>query len=138
MKIFLALAMLLTVAAIPASSASAPTIGARVILDATATGTGQPIVLPQGRVRAIVTIVEIPAGYAPGYHKHPYPRYAYVLSGQLDVQDERGGTRHYATGDFFIETLGGWHRPHVVGDTPVRLLVIDQTPIAAKTNTIAK
>ncbi len=138
MKIFLALAMLLTSASVPATSATAPTMSAHVILNATTTGTGQAIALPQGHARVIATIVEIPVGYAPGYHEHPYPRYAYVLSGHLDVQDEHGGTRHYAPGDFMIETVAGWHRPHVAGNTPVKLLVIDQTPVDSKTNTISK
>ena len=44
--------------------------------------------------------------------------------------------RHYAPGDFFVETIHGWHRPHVVGDETVKLLVIDQQPADAKTNTV--
>lgn len=136
MKIVLALASLLASAALPAGSASAPQMTANVILNTTTTGTGQPIVLPSGRVRVIGTIVDIPPGYAPGYHRHPYPRYAYVLAGHLDVQDEHGATRTYGPGQFFIETVDGWHRPHVEGSVSVKLLVIDQQPEAAKSNTI--
>ena len=136
MKTVIALASLLATAALPAASATAPQMTAAVILNTTTTGTGQPIELPSGKVRVIGMIVEIPPGYSPGYHRHPYPRYAYVLAGHLDVQDERGATRTYGPGQFFIETVDGWHRPHVEGDVAVKLLVIDQQPEDAKTNTI--
>jgi quercetin dioxygenase-like cupin family protein len=136
MKIFLVLALLVATPALSATSASAPQMTARVVLNATTTATGQAIRLPQGSVRVIGSIVEIAPGYAPGYHEHLYSRYAYVLAGHLDVQDEGGTTRHYAPGDFFVETIHGWHRPHVVGDETVKLLVIDQQPADAKTNTV--
>ena len=118
------------------ATAAAPQMTAHVVLDTTVTGTGQPIVLPTGDARVVGLVVEIPSGYAPGYHKHPYPRYAYVLAGHLDIQDIGGTVRHYGPGDMIIETVDGWHRPHVVGTTPVKLFVIDQTPAAIKTNTI--
>lgn len=136
MKAPFVLAAILAAVAVPASSASAPQMTARTILSTTTTSTGQPLRLPGGAVRAVGSIIVIPAGYTSGYHKHLYPRYAYVLSGHLDVQDEGGKTRHYAPGDLFIETVNSWHRPHVIGNVPVRLLVIDQLPQSAKTNTI--
>ncbi len=127
---------LAAIIAVPASTLAAPQMTARTILSTTTTSTGQPLMLPGGSVRAIGSIVVIPDGYTSGYHKHLFPRYAYVLSGHLDVQDEGGKTRHYAPGDLFIETVNSWHRPHVIGNAPVRLLVIDQIPRNAKTNTI--
>jgi len=136
MKTVLALASLVAIATLPAGSATAPQMTANVILNTTTTGTGQPIELPGGKVRVIGLIVEIPPGYAPGYHRHPYPRYAYVLAGHLGVQDEHGATRTYGPGQLFVETLNGWHRPRVEGGETVKLLVIDQQPEDAKTNTI--
>jgi len=121
MKTVLALALLLATAALPAGSATAPQMTAKTILDTTTTGTGQPIELPGGKVRVIGLIVEIPPGYAPGYHRHPYPRYAYVLAGHLGVQDEHGATRTYGPGQLFVETRNGWHRPRVEGDETVNL-----------------
>jgi quercetin dioxygenase-like cupin family protein len=136
MKSSLILALALAAIAVPASSIAAPQMTARTILNTTTTSTGQRLVLPGGTVRAVGSIIVIPVGYTSGYHKHLYPRYAYVLSGHLDVQDEGGKTRHYAPGDLFIETVNSWHRPHVVGNAPVRLLVIDQMPQHATTNTV--
>jgi quercetin dioxygenase-like cupin family protein len=135
MRTLFSLAFLLATVSLPATAA-APTMTAHVLLNTTTTATGQAIALPSGSVRVIGSIVEIEPGYAPGYHEHLYSRYAYVLAGHLDVQDEGGIVRHYAPGDFFVETIHGWHRPHVVGTTPVKLLVIDQQPADAKTNTV--
>lgn len=136
MKASFVLALALAAIAVPASAIAAPQMTARTILDTTTTSTGQPLVLPGGTARAVGSIIVIPVGYTSGYHKHLYPRYAYVLSGHLDVQDEGGKTRHYAPGDLFIETVNSWHRPHVVGNAPVRLLVIDQMPQGVTSNTI--
>lgn len=118
-----------------ASSAGEPRMTARTILSTTTTATGQPISVPSNP-HTIGTIVEIPVGYAPGYHKHLFSRYAYVLSGELEVQDKGNGSRIYRPGQLFVETTGSWHRPHVLGTIPVRLLVIDQIPQGATTNTV--
>jgi quercetin dioxygenase-like cupin family protein len=141
MRLLAVFALLVATAWAPAASAATataavPQMTAHVVLNTTVTGTGQPIVLPTGDARVVGLLVEIPPGYAPGYHKHPYPRYAYVLAGHLDIQDIAGTVRHYGPGDMIIETVNGWHRPHVVGTTPVKLFVIDQTPAAIETNTI--
>jgi hypothetical protein len=44
-------------------------------------------------------------------HKHPFPRYAYVLAGALRV-----------------EAIDQWHRGTSLDNGPVKLLVIDQVP----------
>jgi quercetin dioxygenase-like cupin family protein len=127
--------LLVLAASTQAGSAGEPQMTAQTILDTTTTATGQAINVP-ANARVIGLIVVLPVGYAPGYHKHPFPRYAYVLSGNLEVQDKSGGSRVYHPGQMFIETLDAWHRPRVEGNVPVRLLVIDQIPRDAKTNTI--
>jgi quercetin dioxygenase-like cupin family protein len=111
-------------------------IVSRTILDTATTSTGEPIALPQGPVHVLTTIVDLAPGTSYPYHRHPYPRYAYVLSGTLGVQDERGVTRHYGPGTMFVETHG-WHRPSIQG-AAVRLLVIDQLPKGVRSNTIAR
>ena len=134
MKLVSILAVALFAASIPAYAA--PQMTAKQILNTTTTATGQPIAMPSGRLRVIGSIVVIPPAYAGGYHKHIYPRYAYVLAGTLNVQDKGGATRHYVTGSAFVETIGSWHRARVQGRTPVRLFVLDQMPQGMRTNTV--
>ena len=46
---------------------------------------GQPIVLPQKDAQIVASIYDIAPGAALPEHKHPYPRYGYVLAGTLRV-----------------------------------------------------
>jgi len=99
------------------------------ILSTTATAAGQPIVLPGGPVRLVATTYEIAPGAALPVHKHPFQRYAYVLTGTLTVTEtESGRTYPYKAGDFIVEMVDRWHSGQNVGSAPVRLLVIDQVP----------
>jgi quercetin dioxygenase-like cupin family protein len=132
---FLAVGLLLAIASVARAGSAGEQMAVHQILNTTTTATGQAIVLPNNP-RVIGSIVVLPPGYAPGYHKHPFPRYAYVLSGELEVQDKSGGTRRYGPGQMFVETVNAWHRPRVEGSVPVRLVVIDQIPSTAHTNTI--
>jgi quercetin dioxygenase-like cupin family protein len=62
-------------------------------------------------------------------HKHPFPRYAYVLAGALRVTNtDTGHSEIYKVGDFIIEAIDQWHRGTSLGNAPVKLLVIDQVP----------
>ena len=70
-------------------------------------------------------------------HKHPYPRYGYVLSGTLEVTVSGGKTYRYKAGDFMAEVVNTWHTGKNVGDTTVRLLVIDQV-VPGHSNTIVR
>ena len=98
----------------------------------TTTWTGQPIALPQGPVQVVSQIVEIPVGGSLGVHKHPYPRFAYVLAGRLKVtNDDADKVLMFEPGAYVVEAVGQWHHAEVVGDTPVRLLVMDEVPPGA-------
>ena len=68
-------------------------------------------------------------------HEHPYPRYAYVLSGTLEITVLGGKTYRYKAGDFIAEVIRQWHTGRNIGDTPVRLLVIDQV-VPGHSNTV--
>lgn len=97
------------------------------IFSATTTSSGQPIVLPTSNVEVLVWMYDIPPGSKLPVHKHPFQRYAFVLSGTLKVTDvESARTWEYTPGDFIIEIVGGWHYGTNDGKEPVRLLVIDQ------------
>jgi quercetin dioxygenase-like cupin family protein len=108
------------------------------IFSSTTTGNGQPIVLPQGDVEVSVWTYDIPPGARLPVHKHPFPRYAYVLQGTLQVTDvEKQKTSDYKVGDFIVEMVNTWHYGVNSGNEPVRLLVIDQAP-KGQANTILR
>lgn len=91
------------------------------------TAAGQPIVLPQKDVRAVVSQFDIAPGAKLPVHQHPFPRYAYVVTGDLEVTNvETGASNRYGPGDFVVEMVGLWHQGANVGADPVRLIVIDQ------------
>jgi quercetin dioxygenase-like cupin family protein len=99
------------------------------ILSTIVTAADQPIVLPQGPVRLIVTRIEIAPGAALPVHKHPYQRYAYVLSGNLTVtQTDTGASNDYKPGEVVVEMVDRWHSGRSTGTDPVRLIVFDQVP----------
>lgn len=90
---------------------------------------GQVIALPQGPVEVTFSETIVPAGGAIPPHKHPYPRYAYVVSGRLKVTNLVTGTvAEVAAGELAIDAIDQWHEAAVVGSEPVRMLVIDQAP----------
>jgi quercetin dioxygenase-like cupin family protein len=97
------------------------------VLTAAVTATGQPIALPPDNARVVVSTYEIAQEATLPEHKHPFPRYAYVLAGTLRITNtETGRSDVYKAGDFIIEAIGQWHKAASLDDRPVKLLVIDQ------------
>jgi quercetin dioxygenase-like cupin family protein len=116
----LILAALATLAAGPVSTP---------IDTSTTTWSGQPYSVPSGPLQVTAQTVEMPVGGVLGVHKHPWPRFAYVQQGTLQVtNDDAHVTRDFKAGEFVVEAIGQWHHAKVIGDQPVKLLVIDQTP----------
>jgi quercetin dioxygenase-like cupin family protein len=96
------------------------------VITTTVTASGQPIALPQRNAQIAVSTYEIAPGARLPEHKHPFPRYGYVLSGSLQVTNaETGKTDVYKAGDFILEAVGQWHQGANVSTEPVKLLVID-------------
>ena len=62
-----------------------PAISAVTRLRTTQTGDGQPICFPEPVEMTALEVV-IPAGAETGWHRHPAPGFAYVLSGELVVE----------------------------------------------------
>ena len=113
-----------------------PQVKVTPVFSSTTTAIGQPIALPKANAEVRVSMSEIPVGAQLPVHKHPFPRYAYVLAGKLRVTEkDNGRTFDYAAGDFLIEMLDAWHFGTNIGTEPVRLLVIDQVE-AGQPNTI--
>ena len=142
MRNILASALLLCAALCADTAAALDSSGTPVVVtplaDRTETASGQPITLPQKNVEVIVSTFDIAVGATLPVHKHPFPRYAYVQAGTLQVTNvETGKSNTYKTGDFIIEMIGQWHQATNIGDGPVKLLVIDQVEQGAK-NTVLR
>lgn len=136
-KIFMAAALLMAGASFtPAyaldSGAAAPVV-VTPIKTTTVTSTGQPIVLPQGTVEVTASIFDIAPGATLPVHKHPFPRYGYVLAGTLEVTNvDTGKSDVFKTGDLIVEMVDQWHQGANIGADPVKLLVIDQIEAGAQ------
>jgi quercetin dioxygenase-like cupin family protein len=121
----------------PADAAAPAAVTITPLVSATATPSGQPIVMPQGDARVIASLYIIAPGARLPLHKHPFPREAYVLAGNLRVTDtDTHQVFTYKPGDFIVEVIGQWHFAENTGSTPVRLLVIDTVPQAVTGNTV--
>jgi quercetin dioxygenase-like cupin family protein len=124
-NIYLVAAIL--VLATPAKAAEANAVVVTPILNATATSSGQPIVLPQKNVQVIVSSYEIAPSAKLPEHEHPFPRYGYVLAGTLRITNtESGRSQDFKPGDFILESIGQWHKAENIGTDTIKLLVIDQ------------
>jgi len=126
---------LLATITLPVSAQKIEGVTVTKIDASTSTVTGQPIVLPSQNVQVITSTFDIAVGAKLPRHEHPFPRYAYVLQGELEVQYEGSGTKLYKTGELIVEAINTWHQAENKGSVPVRLLVIDQVE-AGKSNTI--
>lgn len=121
---FLALPVL---APLPAWSLEPAKVIVTPVTATSRTTAGQPIVLPQKDAEVAVSIYDIPSGATLPVHRHPFPRYAYVLGGTLTVTNvETGEATVYRAGDFIVEMVDRWHRGGNTGAEAVKLLVIDQ------------
>ncbi|CAH1659985.1 Quercetin dioxygenase-like cupin family protein [Hyphomicrobiales bacterium] len=108
-------------------SSAIPGVVVTPLLATTTTASGQPITLPKGNAEVIVSTFDIAPGATLPVHKHPFPRYAYVLAGDLRVTNtDTNKSDDYKAGDFIVEMIGQWHQGTNIGALPVKLLVIDQ------------
>ncbi|MER8786826.1 cupin domain-containing protein [Mesorhizobium sp. M0983] len=142
MRIILAPTLLLAAALFANNAQALDASGTPVVVaplaSRTETASGQPITLPQKNVQVLVSAYQIAPGATLPVHKHPFPRYAYVEAGTLQVTNvETGKSNTYKSGDFIIEMIGQWHQATNVGADPVKLLVIDQVEEGTK-NTVLR
>jgi quercetin dioxygenase-like cupin family protein len=103
------------------------------LLETRVTTGGQKIVFPTGNTEVSALIVDLPAGIDTGWHEHPYPRYGYIMSGAVTVENDSGEKQVYRAGSFVVEQVGVFH--HGTTTEPTRILVIDQNE-AGKGNQI--
>lgn len=134
--LFAALAFPLFLRAVHADDGRAVVV--QQIMSATRTASGQPIILPKANARISVSEFTLAPGAKLPVHKHPFPRFAYVLEGRLSVVDEdTGQTFVYKAGEMIVEVVNQWHYGTNIGQLPVRLLVIDEVE-GDRPNTILK
>jgi len=99
-------------------------VTANVLTKTSFTANGQKIVYPQtDKAEVTAMTVDIAPGAETGWHKHPLPVYAYVLSGDLTVELEGGQRISYSTGDAIIEVVNTLHNGKNSGAEPVKLAV---------------
>jgi quercetin dioxygenase-like cupin family protein len=135
---YLGLTAAFVLLASPVQAFEAKTVVVTSILSTTVTLGGQPILLPRKDAQVLVSLFEIPPGVALPVHKHPYPRYGYVLAGTLRITDmETRKSFVYKSGEFIVETVGHWHQGVNIGTVPLKLLVIDQVE-KGQNNTILR
>lgn len=79
--------------------------------------------LKTGKPEVTALTVEIQAGGQTGWHKHPVPVYAYMLSGTLSIEVEGGRTFEFVPGDAIIEVMDTPHNGKNIGAEPARLVV---------------
>ena len=77
---------------------------------------------PEGAAKPVVARVTIPARGELPWHSHPMPSFAYVLAGEITVEDETGNKKHFAAGEVMPETVHTAHRG-MVGDKPATFIV---------------
>jgi quercetin dioxygenase-like cupin family protein len=89
---------------------------------------GQAITVPSGRLQLIVSTYDIASGARLPQHKHPFERYAYVIQGDLMVEQVGSSSMAYHAGEFVVESVNHWHFGKAIGEVPIKLLVVDQLP----------
>lgn len=102
-----------------------PSVKVKRLLDTETTTSGEAIRYPKVDSPEVQTLlVEIPPGGETGWHEHPYPAYAYILQGAIEVRTGNGETRIFKAGESFAEMVDRPHDGRVVGDETVRILMI--------------
>ena len=76
----------------------------------------------RGVPELVVRKITIPAHGALRWHEHPMPTAAYVLSGEITVEEPDGKTQHFAAGHVIPEPVNTMHRG-VVGDEEAVFIV---------------
>lgn len=118
--------------------AAASAVVVKPVSSSDVTSSGQPIVMPRGHLQVTSSTYDIAPGAVLPIHKHPFPRYGYVLVGTLEVtNDDTGRTETFKPGDFIVEAVDQWHHAVNKGMEPVKLLVIDMTK-KGKANVVMK
>lgn len=115
---------LLLIAASPFAADYNSGVSAKVLKKTSVTSNGQKITYPlTDKAEVTAMTVDLAPGAETGWHQHPVPVYAYVVSGTLSVELEDGQVFSFATGDAVIEVVNTLHNGKNQGSEPVKLAV---------------
>lgn len=64
---------------------------------------------PAGKPEITVRKMSIPANGELEWHLHLMPNAAYVLSGEITLEEPGGMKRHFSAGQVIPETVNRWH-----------------------------
>ena len=104
-----------------------------VIFKSQTTSAGEPITFPTQNTEVTGSIGVRPPGWVGDWHRHPYPRFHYILEGTFTVEYETGETKSFSAGSLSVEPINVWHRPKNIGSIPAKWLFIDSAE-AGKAN----
>lgn len=85
---------------------------------------GQDFRYPSGTPLIKVFDILIPAGSQTSLHSHAIPLYAYIVSGELEVDYGSKGKRIFKPGSSYIEAIDWCHFGKSLNNQPVRILGI--------------
>jgi len=83
----------------------------------------KPIVYPSGKPEVSGLVVELAPGAQTGWHSHPVPSFAFVLEGELDVEQKNGSVKHVKAGEALAEVVNTFHNGRNVGKVTAKLIV---------------
>lgn len=108
-----------------AEEAYSSSVAVKTLLQVTTDVSGRTLVYPsKGQAQVSCMEVELPAGANTGWHFHPNPCVALIVSGEIEVEDETGTVRHFKAGDSFAELVGTKHCGFNRGTVPVKLIFV--------------
>ena len=83
---------------------------------------GQNFKYPSGIPLIKAFDIVIPAGKQTSLHSHAIPLYAYIISGELEVDYGSKGKRIFKAGSSYVEAIDWCHIGKSLGNKPVRLI----------------
>lgn len=83
---------------------------------------GQDFQYPSGTPLIKAFDIVIPAGKQTSLHSHAIPLYAYIISGELEVDYGSKGKRIFKVGSSYVEAINWCHIGRSLGGKPVRLI----------------
>ncbi|MBI3897609.1 MAG: cupin domain-containing protein [Gammaproteobacteria bacterium] len=115
----------LTATIVSGDNAYNNTVKALPLLTTSVDSLGQPIHYPQVAQPGVTMLrVQLPPGSETGWHMHPVPGFAYVISGTLTVEYEGGKQLQFSAGQGFAEVVNALHNGKNPGSEPVTLVVV--------------
>ena len=85
---------------------------------------GQNFKYPTGAPLIKAFDIVIPVGKQTSLHSHAIPLYAYIVSGELEVDYGSKGKRIFKAGSSYVEAIDWCHIGKSLGNQPVRLIGI--------------